>query len=65
MSPERLQLVVFGALEGLALWLLAGHWPEAAGPALRLALVSFVLAFALVLHFAWTGADRMRLLGHF
>jgi len=62
MSSERNSLVALGACQGLVLWLLTSPWADAAGPAVRVALASFVCASALVLHFAWTGGDRTRLL---
>jgi hypothetical protein len=62
MPPDRILLPLLGALAGLALWPVAEHWPEGETPAFRLALSSFVCAFSLVLHFAWTRAQARRLL---
>src|SRR5688572_11267839 len=62
MSSERPLLAALGALHGLALWLLANQWPEAWAPSARAAAATFVCVLGLVVHFAWTGADRARLL---
>lgn len=58
----RLSLASVGAAQGLALWLLEKRWPTTQ-PALAVAvaLLVFIVASALVLHFAWTGRDGGRL----
>lgn len=59
----RLSLTAVGVLQGLALWLLRERWPVAQpGLAAAVAWLVFVIASALVIHFAWTGRDTGRLL---
>ena len=59
---ERLGLAAAGALHGLAIWLLVETWPESHGlRAMAVSGLTFLSVTAVVLHFAWTGAERGRL----
>lgn len=58
---EAFGLALTGAIEALLIYELARNATDAYVSPLPAALIGFVMAFAAVLHFAWTAANRLRL----
>jgi len=59
---ERILLAAIGAAQGLVTWILVEGWPEAhVARAVYAGMLTFVVASAAVLHFAWTSSHAPRL----